>query len=176
MMVQLAKAAGAGKVALIGTRDGRIELGRKLGADFVVNVADSASPNYVADLEGFVRDNNGGERADRAVTSTSSLSAIELALKCTGPASTIVIFGLPGDSDVHKLPAADCMFMDKTIRYSWLAPTSWPDAVQAIAEGKVTLEGIQSHRFPLDDTAEAIRKLRDREDNTIKTLIQVAEA
>jgi len=65
------------------------------------------------------------------------------------------------------------MLMDKTIRYSWLAPTTWPEAVDAIATGKVKLEKIQTHRFPLENLAEAIRKLRDREDNTIKTLIQV---
>ncbi len=176
MMVQLARAKGAGKVVLVGTRDGRIELGKELGADLVVNTVDKSSPYYAEDLEGFVRDNNGGERADRAICSTSSTAAIDLALKVTGQASTVVIFGLPGDDDVHTLPAADCMFMDKTIRYSWLAPTSWPDAVEAIASGKVRLETIQSHRFPLEETAEAIRKLRDRDDNAIKTLIQVADS
>ncbi|MCZ6794691.1 MAG: alcohol dehydrogenase catalytic domain-containing protein [Planctomycetota bacterium] len=173
MMVQIAKAYGAGKVLLVGTRDGRIELGKELGADFIANTKDASSPHYVEDLAGFIEDNNAKELADRAVTSTSSLQAIDLALKTTGKASTLVIFGLPGDDDVIKMPALDCMLADKTIRYSWLAPDTWPDAVEMIVSGTVKLEPIQSHKFPLDDLAEAIRKLRDREDNTIKTLITV---
>ncbi len=175
MMIQLAQAAGAGKVALVGTRDSRIEMGKELGADFIVNTADSSSPHYVEDLGGFFRDNNDGELADRAVTSTSAIAAINLALATTGRASTVVIFGLPGDDDVHELPAIDSMLMDKTIRYSWLAPTTWPQALEAIGTGAVKLEPLQTHNFDLDDTAEAIRKLRDREDNPIKTLIQVGK-
>lgn len=176
MMVQLAKAYGAGKVLLVGTRDGRLELGKKLGADLIANTKDDASPHYVKDLAGFIRDNNGGELADRAVTSTSSLQAIEQAINTTGKASTVVLFGLPGDNDVVELPALQCMFDDKTIRYSWLAPTTWPEAVEMIESGKVRIEPLQTHRFPLDDLPEAIRRLRDREDNTIKTLINVAES
>jgi L-iditol 2-dehydrogenase len=174
MMVQLAKAAGAGKVLLAGTRDARLERGKDLGADLIANTKDPASKHHVKDLGKFIRDHNAGELADRAITSTSSLAAIDLAMETTGRASTVVIFGLPGDKDVIKMPALQCMLMDKTIRYSWLAPTTWPEAVDAIASGKVKLEKIQTHRFPLDKLPEAIRKLRDREDNTIKTLIQLS--
>jgi L-iditol 2-dehydrogenase len=176
MMVQLAKGAGAGKVLLAGTRDARIEKGKELGADIIVNTKDPSSKHYVKDLGAFIRDHNNGELADRAITSTSSLAAIDLAMEVTGRASTVVIFGLPGDKDVIKMPALQCMLMDKTIRYSWLAPTTWPDAIEAIASGNVRLETIQTHKFPLEHLAEAIRKLRDREDNTIKTLIQVGAA
>ena len=175
MMVQLAKAAGAGKVLLAGTRDARLERGKELGADFIANTRDAASPYHVKDLKKFIQDRHGGELADRAVTSTSSLAAIDLAMDVTGRASTVIIFGLPGDKDVIEMPALQCMLQDKTIRYSWLAPTSWPEAVESIATGKVKIDKIQSHRFPLEALADAIRKLRDREDNTIKTLIQVAE-
>ncbi len=174
MMVQLAKAAGAGKVLLAGTRDARLERGKELGADLIANTKDPASKHHVKDLGAFIREHNSGELADRAITSTSSLAAIDLAMETTGRASTIVIFGLPGDKDVIKMPALQCMLMDKTIRYSWLAPTTWPEAVDAIAKGKVKIARIQTHRMPLDKLADAIRMLRDREDNTIKTLITVA--
>ena len=44
MMVQMAKRAfGAGKVALIGTRDYRLEAGKKLGADYLFNIDDKNS-------------------------------------------------------------------------------------------------------------------------------------
>jgi threonine dehydrogenase-like Zn-dependent dehydrogenase len=176
MMVQLAKAAGAGKVLLAGTRDERLELGRSLGADLIANTRDSASKHYTRDLAAFIRDHNAGELADRAITSTSSLSAIDQAMEITGRASTLVIFGLPGDKDVIKMPALQCMLMDKTIRYSWLAPTSWPAAVDAIASGKVRLEPLQTHRFPLEALAQAICDLRDRAGGAVKTLIQVGAA
>ena len=36
--VAIAKALGAGPVILIGTRDSRLEIGKKLGADYTLNV------------------------------------------------------------------------------------------------------------------------------------------
>jgi len=48
-MVQLLKNEGA-RVALIGTRDYRLELGKSVGADFVWNNSDESSPHYVADV------------------------------------------------------------------------------------------------------------------------------
>ena len=63
------------------------------------------------------------------------------------------------------------MLHDKTIRFSWLAPTTWPEAIDAIATGKVRVEPIQTHQMPLENLAEAIRMLRDRDDGMIKTLI-----
>ncbi|MBI4600860.1 MAG: alcohol dehydrogenase catalytic domain-containing protein [Planctomycetes bacterium] len=176
MMVQLAKAAGAGKVLLVGTRDARLERGKELGADMIANTKDPASKHYARDLAALIRDTNGGELADRAITSTSSLTAIDLAMNVTGRASIVVLFGLPGDKDEYKIPALKCMLEDKTVKFSWLAPTTWPEALDAIAKGRVKISRIQSHRMPLESLAEAIRMLRDREDNTIKTLIQVGRS
>ena len=171
MMVQMAKLKGAGKVCLVGTRDERLEVGKQLGADVVVNTKDSNSPYYAADLADCIRANNGGELADRAIAATSSLQAIEQTLATTGRASTVVIFGLPGDNDVHQLPAMECMLNDKTIRYSWLAPDTWPEAVDLIYSGKVQVKPVQSYSFPLSDLAESIRKVHDREGNAIKPLM-----
>ena len=171
MMVQMAKLYGAGKVLLAGTRDERLEVGKELGADFLANTKDKSSPYYVEDLADFIRQNNGGELADRAITATSSIRAIEQAAATTGRASTLVIFGLPGDNDVHSFPALESMLCDKTIRYSWLAPNTWPEAVELIASGKVRVQAVQSYTFPIDDLAESIRKVRDREGNAIKPLM-----
>jgi len=43
MMVQMAKSVGAGKVALVGTRDYRLEVGKKWGADYLFNTKDPQS-------------------------------------------------------------------------------------------------------------------------------------
>jgi threonine dehydrogenase-like Zn-dependent dehydrogenase len=36
--VAVGKALGAGPVILIGTRDSRLEIGKQLGADFILNI------------------------------------------------------------------------------------------------------------------------------------------
>jgi len=172
MMVQVAKVYGAGKVCLVGTRDERIEVGKELGADLVVNTKDEGSPYYQKDIGAFIQDHNGGELSDRTIMATSSIAAIQQGAATSGKASTLVIFGLPGDTDVHEFPAIECMLKDMTIRYSWLAPDTWPEAVKLLHSGKVKVEPIQTFNFPLADLADSIRKVRDREGNAIKPLMK----
>ena len=99
MMVQLAKAAGAGRVILVGTRDYRLEVGRALGADLLINVRERASAHYAPDLKGRVADVTGGALAARVITPTASLESMQAALDISGPGSRIVYFGLPGPQD-----------------------------------------------------------------------------
>jgi L-iditol 2-dehydrogenase len=172
MMAQMAKVYGAGKVLLVGTRDGRLEVGKSLGADFIVNTKEERSKHYQPDLAKFIRERNNGELSDRTIVATSSLRAIEQAVATSGKASTVIIFGLPGDKDVHSFPALDCMLKDITIRYSWLAPNTWPEAVDLLHSGKVDVRPIQSFQFRLEDLAASITKVRNREGNAIKPLMK----
>jgi threonine dehydrogenase-like Zn-dependent dehydrogenase len=162
MMVQLLKSVGAGKVALIGTRDYRLETGKKWGADYLFNVQDEKSPYYVKDLKEAIADLTHGALADRAIVPTSSNDAFEQAIDITGNAAILVHFGLPNEGDVIHVPALSTHTMDKEIRFSWLAPLSWPEAIRAISEGLVDVESLTSDTVPLAQTAQAIRNLKDR--------------
>ena len=171
MMVQLAKAAGAGKVALIGTRDYRLEEGKRWGADFVFNTREEASPYYAADLREAISDLTHGALADRAIVPTSSNDAFEQAIDSTGNAAILVHFGLPDAGDVIHVPALSTHTMDKEIRFSWLAPGTWPTAIRAISEGLVDVEGLVSHTVSLEETEQALRNLRERVDTPMKILV-----
>ncbi len=174
MMVQVLKSRGLKNVLLVGTRDYRLDCGKELGADVVVNVSDTNSPHYVEDLGTMIQELNDGELADRAITATSSLDAIHTALEVTGRHATVVIFGLPGDTDVMQVPILDTILMDKTIRFSWLAPDTWEEAVQLISSGDVNMDKIISHEFSLESLVEGITKVRNREDGCTKGLIKVS--
>lgn len=168
MMVQLVKAAGAGVIVLVGTRDYRLELGQKLGADIVLNTSDKKSPHYCEDLKAKMEELTKGAFADRVVTMTGSVTAMEQALEISGRRSTVVFFGLPGGDAVVRVPALPTIFWDKTIRFSWLAPHTWPAAIEAISTGLVDLSPLVTHRFGLDGLVDGIKKLRAREGNAVK--------
>ena len=171
MMVQLAKSIGAGKIALIGTRDYRLEMGKKWGADYVFNTADEKSPYYVKDLKKAIADLTHGALADRAIVPTSSNDAFEQAIDITGNAAILVHFGLPNEDDVIHVPALSTHTMDKEIRFSWLAPLTWPTAIRAISEGLLDVESLVTDAVSLERTEEAIRDLKERIDDPIKVQV-----
>lgn len=171
MMVQLAKVWGAGKIAMIGTRDYRLEEAKKWGANYLFNVKDPASPYYTADLKAAIADVTHGQLADRAIVPTSSNAAFEQAIDCTGGAAILVHFGLPDEGDVIHVPALTTHTMDKQIRFSWLAPGVWPTTIRMIQEGLLNLEPLVSKAVPLSAAAQAIVNLRARKDDPIKVQI-----
>jgi threonine dehydrogenase-like Zn-dependent dehydrogenase len=171
MMVQLIKSVGAGKVALIGTRDYRLEAGKKWGADYVFNVKDEDSPYFVKNLKEAITDVTHGALADRAIVPTSSNAAFEQAIDITGNAAILVHFGLPDTGDVIHVPALSTHTMDKEIRFSWLAPLSWPAAIRAISEGLVNVDALISETVPLEKAGQAIQDLRSRTGDPTKVQV-----
>jgi L-iditol 2-dehydrogenase len=171
MMTQMAKSTGAGKVALIGTRDFRLESGKAAGADYLFNLSDKKSPYYTGDLKQSISDLTGGNLAERAIVPTSSNDAFELAVEITGNAGITVHFGLPSEGDIMKIPALSFHTMDKEIRSAWLAPLTWPTAIRVIKEGLVDVESMITHTYPLEDTEKAIIDLKNRVDDPMKVQI-----
>lgn len=171
MMVQIAKATGAGKVAMIGTRDYRLEEARKWGADYIFNTKDEKSPYYVKDLKAVIADVTHGLLADRAINPASPNEAFEQAIDITGGGAIIVHFGLPNADDVIHVPADAFHKADKEIRASWLAPGVWPQTIRMIQEGLLNLEPLVSKTVPLSDAATAIVDLRARKGDPIKVQV-----
>lgn len=173
MMVQLAKKSGAGTVALIGATgdDYRLDIGAQLGADAVINATDRDSPHYVRNVKKKIADLTDGKMADRVITPTGAVKAMELALAVSGRRSIVVYFGLPGDKDKVRVPALETIFWDKTIRFSWLAPGTWQTALGALASGLVNVEPLVTHTFALDELVEALTRVRNRVDNPLKPVV-----
>jgi L-iditol 2-dehydrogenase len=172
MMVQLAKASGAGRVVLIGRRDYPLGVGKRVGADFVINTADKNSPDYAPDVSKRVIELL-GRKAPRAIVATSNMEALQNALLVTGNASTIVYFGLPGPADKLEVPMLEAIQSDRTIKCSWLAPLVWDNVFAAISTGQVDLEPIITHRFPLADAENAIKFMKESKENKIKGVIEI---
>jgi len=172
MMVQLAKVSGAGQLFLIGTRDERLRLGGQFGADVLLNTAQPESEFYCADLPAAIAERTNGLMVDRAITATGSLDAMHAALAITGRRSVIVFFGLPGDKDVIQVPALRSILWDKTIRFSWLSPLTWPRALQALATGLVDVQPLLTHRYALPDLIPALGEVRAREGGAIKAVVK----
>ncbi len=171
MQVQLAKSLGAGKVAMVGTRDYRLEAAKKAGADWLFNIKDKSSPYYVNDLKAATADMTHGQMFNRAITPTSANNAFEQALDITGNAAILVHFGLPGDEDVIQVPAVVNHTMDKEIRFSWLAPLVWPDTIHAIGEGLVDLSWLITDTVPLAEAGQAIVNIKERIGDPIKVQV-----
>lgn len=169
--VQLAKMRGA-TVLLVGTRDYRLEVGKKLGADFVANVADPSSSYFVDNVAEFVADNNSGRLADRALVATTGLRACNEAIVVTGEGAVVVYMGLAGPDDHVQLPMLTSLVAAKTIKFAWLYPHQWPKTLNLLAANAIDTSSIITHSLPLASVADAIMLLETRDENVIKVVLE----
>ena len=162
-MVQLLKNEGA-RVAVVGTRDYRLSLAKKLGADFTFKAADGPIADQVTAA-------NDGALADKAIVATGSMDANQEALAVTGPGSTVVYMGVTAPDAKVEVPMLTSLIQDKTIRFSLWYPYQWPTTIRILADSKVDTGKIITHTAKLDGIGDAIERVVNREDDVIKTLV-----
>ncbi len=168
---QLIKSSGAGKLAVLGTRDYRLEIAKRSGADFVINTADSSSKYYFPDVRKRIEELTLGKMADRVLVATGNPKTMSVPFDISGRRSIIVFFGLPGDKDVIKVPALQTILWDKRVKFSWLAPLTWPRAINAISNKLIDVDALITHKFKLEELIEGLEKVKNREGDPLKALV-----
>lgn len=170
-MVQLTRNLGASQVVMVGTNDERLEAAKELGATGLINTRDTDSPYYASDVAEGVRNLGGGYLADRAIVPTSSLQAHEDALRVTGNGAVVVLLGVTGPEDNLSVPLLTSLLQDKTIRFSLWYPNKWPKTIRLLAQHGVSAERLITHKDSLENIGSAIKRLVERKDGVLKTVI-----
>ena len=162
MTVQTCKALGARQVILVGTRPSRLELGRRLGADRVINARDTDPVRAVLDLL--------PDGADMTIECSGGVDAPQQCAEITKRAGTIVIVAFyPGPV---TLDLSSIVRKDITIHTSrGEGGNNVKRAVALAAQGKLRGGDLVTHRFPLEEITTAYRVLRERDGDPVKVVV-----
>ncbi|MCB1472905.1 MAG: alcohol dehydrogenase catalytic domain-containing protein [Rhodobiaceae bacterium] len=161
--VAVAKALGAQPVILTGTRDNRLEMGKKLGADHVVNIRNEDP------VEAVRRYVPGG--VDYVVECSAAPNAVNEAAQMVNRGGKICLAAFP-----HEAPAVDIAHLVRNniyiygIRGEGKSATHRAEAFMRQKRFDATL--IHTHTFDMDDLKEAIRYAKDRVEDAIKVVVK----
>lgn len=147
---QLARAAGAARVAATDLSDYRLALARRLGAGLTAR----ADGDPVAELiEG-----NGGRRYEQVIVCAAARAAIDQAFDLVDDGGTILFFApLPPDQ-TYALPLNDLWKRGVALVHSYAGPPQDMRAgLKLISEGAVDLAAMITHRLPLAEIQEGFR-------------------
>jgi threonine dehydrogenase-like Zn-dependent dehydrogenase len=167
LAVAVAKALGASPVILSGTRDARLAIGTRLGADRVVNVRNE-------DLVAVVKEMT-GRGADYVVECAGTDTAINEAAKMVNRGGRICLAAFP-----HEPVLADIGALVKNNIYVYgirgEGKSATHRAMALMAEKRFDATLIHTHTFPLADLPTALRYARNRIDDAIKVVIKTRGA
>jgi len=157
-----ARALGAGKVILTGTRASRLKIAENLPIDRIVNTSEE-NPYDV------IMEETGGRGADIIIESSGSEAGINLAIKATKRMGKILLLGFP-----HKPVSTDFETLALNNKHIFtVRGEGWANvgrAVSLLARGSVDLKPLITHRFPLNRIDEAFATFKDRTDGAIKVI------
>lgn len=161
----VAKALGAQPVILTGTRDNRLEIGKKLGADYVVNVRNED------DVVGKIKELNGGKGVDYVVECSGAPQAVNEAAQMLNRGGKICLAAFPGSA-----PEVDVAYLVRNniylygIRGEGKTATHRAEAFMRQKRFDATL--IHTHTFEMEDLQEALRYAKDRVEDAIKVVVK----
>jgi len=164
MGVAVAKALGAQPVILTGTRDNRLEIGKQLGADYVINVRNE-------DVVSKVRELTDGQGVDYVVECAGAPDGVNQAAQMLNRGGKICLAAFPGKPD-----EVDVAYLVRNniyvygIRGEGKSATHRAEAFMRQKRFDATL--IHTHTFEMDNLPEAIRYAKDRVEDAIKVVVR----
>jgi L-iditol 2-dehydrogenase len=165
MGVAVAKALGAAPVILTGTRDRRLEMGRKLGADAVVNVRNE-------DAVAAVRRITDGKGVQYVLECSGAPDALNEAAKMVNRGGRICLAAFPGD----PVPV-DLAYLVRNNIYVFgirgEGKSATHRAAALMAQRRFDAKIIHTHTFALDEVPTAIRYARERIQDAIKVVVKM---
>ena len=165
--VAVAKALGASPVILTGTRDNRLQIGRELGADHVVNVRNE-------DAVEAVRRITGGRGLDYVLECSGAPDAINEAARMLNRGGRICLAAFP-----HEPALIDIAYIVRNniylygIRGEGKSATHRAEAF--MSQKRFDATKIHTHTFGLHDLPTALRYARERIDDAIKVVVSMRD-
>ncbi len=151
----VAKLRGAVPVILIGRNPLRLEAGREIGADIIIDT------NKVNDPVAEVRKLTGGRGADYVVEAVGTPETYEQAFEMMRPGGTLGAFGITGIEDIVRLKAFDFVLGEKNIVGSCAGVgNDWTDAIALLEYRRIKPQVLFSLAVPLEDLEWALHELK----------------
>jgi L-iditol 2-dehydrogenase len=161
--VGVAKALGADPVILTGTRESRLELGRKLGADYTINAREE-------DAVEAVRRITKGRGVRFVVECSGAPNALNEAAQMVNRGGRICLAAFPHE----KVPVDVGHIVRNNIYVFGIRGEGRSATHRAMAlmkQKRFDAKLVHTHTFPLDDLPTALKYARERIDDAIKVVV-----
>jgi L-iditol 2-dehydrogenase len=157
--IKMARALGASNITAVDMSESRLRAAQQSGADRVV-LATGDVPS-----------------ADRVFICTGSAAAAVKALDCVSRGGRIMFFAADGPDKTLTIPLTKFWFSQPQVLFSYgAAPRDMQEATEWISKGRLRVDDLITHRFSIDQTAQAFELASNPRDDSLKIIIHPNDA
>jgi 2-desacetyl-2-hydroxyethyl bacteriochlorophyllide A dehydrogenase len=174
IVAHLAGLYSPAEVVVYGLRPGQAGLVAELGATGFEAVGNGHGR---LDHAGFDHEGFDHEGFDLVVEAAGTPSAVETAIGLARRGGRVVLVGLAGNDVTARFPIDVAVNNDLRVSASFAyTSAAWAEVAGLLRSGRISLGPLITHRFRLEDYAEAYQALRDGSQARGKVLLEVARA
>ncbi len=163
ILLQVLKLAGASQVIVVGTRDSRLEVAKEFGATHVVNITRENPVNVIMELF--------PSGADVVMEASGNPVAFSNACDVLKDGGTIVSISMFSER-VKELDLNFLYQKEATIYGTKGGEEGYQESLQLLAEKRLKIVPMITHRFPLEDTAKGFETFDDKAANALRIIIE----
>ncbi len=161
---QLAKLKGVQRIVAADINPYRLKLAKKFGAHHTINAK--------GNLPQKLKEINEGKLADKVVICTGAKQGALTSLECVDKGGTILFFAVPDPTVKIPVPITQFWRNEITIKTSYgAAPCDLEESLEILAQKKVNVTDMITHKLSLQQTAEGFRLVADAGES-LKVIIE----
>ena len=161
--IQGARAMGAGRIIAVARNDERLARARSFGATETINAArEDAVARILAQT---------GGGADLVCEAAGVPSTIEAATACARRFGRVILYGLPGETEVIPYPVKDIILKQLAVHGACNNPDVWAPLLNMVSAGRINLKDMVTHSYPLDGINDAFAAMEDRGQGVLKAVV-----
>jgi D-arabinitol dehydrogenase (NADP+) len=155
LLAQLLRASGAGRVTVAAPTAAKLDLASRQGADRVMQVARGS--DSTADLLALT----GGVGFDVVIDATGAVPVLSHAIELTRTGGTVFVYGMTSETAELPILPYEVFRRELTIKGSFAQQFSFDRALAALRVGRIDTTDMITHRFGLEDYADALAAVAD---------------
>ncbi|MGB9594953.1 MAG: zinc-dependent alcohol dehydrogenase [Candidatus Poribacteria bacterium] len=167
--LEVAKATGAKKLALIGHHQKNLDIASKVGAEITINSSTEDEVQRIMQIS----DGLGVDVVFETVGSTAN--TLEKAIQMTKPGGKIIIIGIftkPIELNLWRPLRYEVDIIFSYSYSTWKGQSEFEIALDLLAKGKLDANSLITHRFPLDRLSDAFKTALNKEEyGALKVLV-----
>ena len=168
LLSQAVRAEGASEVMVTDVSDFRLELAKKVGADYAINTATEDFGEAVVRCFGHDKADVIFDCAGNDITMNQ---AIQNARKGT-QIILVAVFGKMANVDLAKLNDSE-LILNTSMMYTHV---DYIDAMRYVSEGKIQLRPLQTKHFPFKEFLQAYEYIDNNRETTMKVIVDVDDS
>ncbi|UTF52442.1 zinc-dependent alcohol dehydrogenase [Natronosalvus rutilus] len=161
--VQLLRAQGVKEIVLTGTREERLEAGKRLGATRTVNV-------YEEDPVEAIMERTDGRGVDVCVEAAGAGDVLDTCVQSAAKQGKIVLTGVFGQR--KELDPDQIVAKELTVVGGVTASHAVDEVIELFRRDDLTVDGVVTHEFPLEEFETALETVRERRDGVVKAVLR----